>query len=344
MTVRIRPAVILVLVAACGLAVPALAQSAKPELTRVRFVVGGKAGIFYLPVTATERLGYFKDAGLDVEISDVASGARALQSIVGGSADVGTGTFDHTIQMQAQGQAVVGVVQYGNTPGFVLAMIAARAGAYQTPKDLKGMKIGVTSPGSSPHFMAAYLMVRNGLKSDDAAFIGTGATSTAVAAARRGEIDAIVSSDPMISVMQADTLVKIIFDTRTAAGTRAVYGGPLAGGIVYATQAFIDKNPRTIEATATAFVRALQWISAHSAEDIAKMMPEDFALGNPAIYLKALAAAKPGYSQDGRFIPGSVETAYEVLRLFDPAVAAAKVDLPKTHTNAFVDKALAALK
>jgi NitT/TauT family transport system substrate-binding protein len=47
----------------------------------------------------TERLGYFREAGLDVEIADVQSGARALQSLLGGSAEIGVGTFDHTIQM-----------------------------------------------------------------------------------------------------------------------------------------------------------------------------------------------------------------------------------------------------
>jgi NitT/TauT family transport system substrate-binding protein len=48
------------------------------------------------------------------------------------------------------------------------------------------------------------------------------------------------------------------------------------------------------------------------------------------------------YSPDGRFVPGAVETAYEVLKLFDPSVAGARVDLSKTYTTTFVEKALAA--
>ena len=285
-----------------GLIGAAAAQAPKPENPKVRFAVGGKAGIYYRPVTATERLGYFKDAGLDVEMLDVASGARALQSIVGGSADVGTGNLDHTLQLQAKGQTIVGVVQYGDVPGFVMAMIKSKSDAFKTPRDLKGMKIGVTSPGSATHFMAAYLMVRNGLKPDEASFIGTGATSTAVAAARRAEIDAIVSSDPMISVIDQSGLVKIIYDTRTKEGTQAVYGGPYSGGIVYVTQAYLDKNPNTVQALVTAFVRTAKWIATHSPDDIAKLMPEDFALGDPAIYRQAIAAAKPGYSSHGRFL------------------------------------------
>jgi NitT/TauT family transport system substrate-binding protein len=319
---------------------PSLAQSA-PEMPKVRLVVGGKSAIFYLPLSVTERLGYFKDAGLDVEIADVQSGARALQSLVGGSADIGVGTFDHTIQMQAKGQGVVAITQYGRYPGFVLGTIGSRSITYGGPQSLKGLKIGVTSPGSSTHFMAAYMLVRSGLKADDASFVATGVTSTAVAAARRGEIDAIVSSDPMMSLMQSEALVKVVADTRTLEGTQAVYGGPYPGGVVYTTPSFIERNPRTVQAVVTAFVRALQWMAAHPAEDIAKAMPEDHALGNPAIYVRALAASKPMYSPDGRFVPGAVETAYHVLKVFDPSVAGATVDLAKAHTSTFVEKALA---
>jgi NitT/TauT family transport system substrate-binding protein len=189
--------------------------------------------------------------------------------------------------------------------------------------------------------MAAYMLVRSGLKSDDASFIGTGVTSTAVAAARRGEIDAIVSSDPMMSLMQSDGLVAVVADTRTANGTQAVYGGPYPGGVVFATAAFIEKNPRTVQAVVTAFVRALKWMATHSAQDIAVAMPEDYALGNKDVYVRALTASKAMYSPDGRFVPGAVETAHQVLKVFDPAVANASVDLSKTHTGIFVERALA---
>jgi len=87
----------IIAVAAVALTSPAGAQD-KPEMPKVRLAVGGKSAIFYLPLSITERLGYFRDAGLEVEIADVQSGARALQSLVGGSAEVGVGTFDHTIR------------------------------------------------------------------------------------------------------------------------------------------------------------------------------------------------------------------------------------------------------
>src|SRR5437588_2860339 len=113
--------------AALMFAVPVSAQAQKPEQTKVRLAVGGKSSLYYLPLTITERLGYFKDAGLDVEISDFAGGAKSLQALIGGSADVVTGSFDHTIQMQAKNQSIVAVVQLGRFPGFALALRKEKA-------------------------------------------------------------------------------------------------------------------------------------------------------------------------------------------------------------------------
>ena len=319
----------------------AQAQSPKPELAKVRLSVGGQAALYYLPLTVTARLGYFKDAGLDVEISDLKGGSQALQALVGGSADVVTGAFDHTIQMAAKNQPIVGAVQLGRFPGFALGVVTAKAGAYKDPKDLKGMKIGVTAPGSSTHFMVMYMMARAGLKPDDASFVGVGATSTAVAAARRGEIDAIVNADPSISVMTSENLIKVVADTRTPDGTRLVYGGLYPAAVLYMPPAFAEKNPRTVQALVNAFVRTLKWIDTHSAEDIVKVMPEEYALGDKAMYTRAIDASKAMYSPDGRFTRDGAETALKVLAEFDPAVKGATINLERTFTNTFVEKAQA---
>src|SRR5258706_12204633 len=235
-------------------AVLASAQDVKPELSRVRLAVGGKPALFSLPLTVTERLGYFRDAGLEVEISDFPGGARALQALIGGSADVVTGAYDHTIQMQAKNQPIVAAAQLGEFPGYVLAVLTGKAQGYRSPADLKGMKIGVTAPGSSTQFMAQHLMVKHGLKRDDASFVGIGASASAVAAVQRGEIDAIVNVDPVINLLQSQGLIKVVADTRTLAGTRHVFGGTYPAAVLYGPGAFIPEEPRTPQALLHAFV------------------------------------------------------------------------------------------
>jgi sulfonate transport system substrate-binding protein len=316
-----------------------VAGATSAHAQKVRLAVGGQNALYYLPLTVTDRLGYFKDEGLDVEISDLAGGAKALQALIGGSADVVTGAFDHTIQMQAKGQAITAVVQLGRFPGFVMAIVGPKAASYKGPADLKGMKIGVTAPGSSTHFMVLHMMAQAGLKPDDASFLGVGAGPTAVAAAKRGEIDALVSVDPVINLLQSENAIRqVVADTRTMEGTQAVYGGPYPAAVLYLSPAYAKNHPKTVQALTNAFVRGLKWVASHKAEEIAKAMPEEYALGNMPLFIKSIRSSIPMYSPDGRFTPGSAETALKVLSEFDQSVRAANIDLKKTSTDEFLNK------
>jgi len=306
--------------------------------TKVRLAVGGQNALYYLPLTITDRLGYFKDEGLDVEISDLAGGAKALQALMGGSADVVTGAFDHTIQMQAKHQQIQAVVQLGRFPGFVLALVGAKAASYKGAADLKGMKIGVTAPGSSTHFMVLHMMAKAGLKPDDASFIGVGSGSTAVAAAKRGEIDALVSVDPVINLLEAEKLVRIAADTRTMEGTLDVYGGLYPAAVLYMQPAYAQNNPKAVQSLTNAFVRGLRFITRNTANEIAKVVPPEYALGNMDLFVRSVRSSIPMYSPDGRFSTQSAETALKVLREFDPSVRDAQIDLGATFTEAFLDQ------
>src|SRR4051812_50044165 len=84
----------------------ALAPAAHAQIERsdVHIAVGGKTALYYLPLTITERLGYFKDEGLNVRISDFAGGTRSLEAVVGRRADVGARAYEHTINMQSRRQ------------------------------------------------------------------------------------------------------------------------------------------------------------------------------------------------------------------------------------------------
>ena len=86
-------------------------------------------------------------------------------------------------------------------------------------------------------------------------------------------------------------------------------------------------------------MRGLKWVQSHTPEEIAKVMPEEFALGNKEIYIQSIKSNLPAYSPDGKFIPGAAETALKVLQAFDPNVQGKTIDLSKTYTTRFVDKA-----
>jgi len=95
------------------------AQIEKPD---VHIAVGGKVALYYLPLTITERLGYFKDEGLNVRISDFPGGTRSLEAVVGGSADVVAGAYEHTINMQSRKQHFQAFVLTGAAPQITVAI------------------------------------------------------------------------------------------------------------------------------------------------------------------------------------------------------------------------------
>jgi len=325
--------------AAATVLVPALVSAQALEKKKVTIAVGGKNLLYYLPLTVAEQKGFFKDEGLDVEIVDFAGGARALQAVVGGSADVVSGAFEHNINMQAKGQPMRAFVLQGRAPQIVLAVSTKTMPNYKAVADLKGKKIGVTAPGSSTNIMANFVLAKNGLKPADVSFVGVGASQGAVAALRSGQIDAISNLDPVMTILARSNDIKIVSDTRDVAEADKVFGGPMPAATLYAPVAFIDKNPNTVQALTNAIVRANKWIQQAGPSDIVKAVPESFLLGDRAVYIDAFLKAKPALSPDGMIPDAGPATALRALQSIDPAMQNAKIDLKSVYTNDFVKKA-----
>ena len=321
------------------LAAPAWVRAQTPEKPKTTIAVGGKNLLYYLPLTIAEQRGYFKAEGLEVTIVDFAGGARALQAVVGGSADVVSGAFEHTVNMQFKGQAMRAFALQGLAPQIVLGVNPKTMPGFKTVADLKGKKIGVTAPGSSTNVMVNFILAKAGLKPSDVSIIGVGASQGAVAAMRSGQIDAISNLDPVITLLQRSGDLKVVSDTRIVAEAEKVFGGPMPAGCFYAPQTFIDRNPNTVQALANALVRANKWIQAAGPGEIINNVPESYLLGDRAVYIDAFLAAKGALSPDGLFPAKGADTAFRALASIDPEIAKAKLDLTAVYTNDFAKKA-----
>jgi NitT/TauT family transport system substrate-binding protein len=335
---------VLALAAAAAIATAGPAFSQTLEKKSVTLGVGGKALLYYLPLTIAERKGYFKEQGLDVEISDFAGGARSLQALVGGSIDVVTGAYEHTIRMQAKGQDIRAVLELGRFPGIAVGIRKDKAAFYKSPADLKGMKIGVTAPGSSTNMLVNFLLAQAGLTPQDASFIGVGSAASAVAAIRKGELDAISHLEPVLSMLEKDGDIKIVVDTRTEEGTRALFGGSNPAAVLYMKKDFIDKNPNTTQALTNALFKALKWIETASPEEVAAAVPEEYLLGDKALYMLAVKNSKPTYSQNGIVSAAGMKSTNDMLTKFDDEMKGTTVDLAKTFDDRFAKKAAETVK
>jgi NitT/TauT family transport system substrate-binding protein len=324
---------------AASLAFPALRAQGKPEKTKISIAVGGKAAFYYLPLTITEQLGYFKAEGLEVEISDFAGGARALQAVVGGSADVVSGAYEHTINLQSKNQMFQAFVLQGRAPQIAFGVSTRNMPNYKTVADLRGKKIGVSAPGSSTNMMANLVLSRAGLKASDVSFIGVGTSAGAIAALRSGQIDAMSNTDPVMTMLEQKGDVRIISDTRTLKGTVDVFGGPMPAACLYAPLDFIQKNPGTCQALANAIVHGLKWLQTAGPGDIIKTVPENYLLGDRGLYLASFNKVRDAIALDGIIPDEGAKTALKALASFDPSIKADRIDLGKTYTNEFARRA-----
>src|SRR4051794_17012647 len=327
------------LMAAAAVAAPALRAQGKPEKSKLSIAVGGKAAFYYLPLTISEQLGYFKAEGLDVEISDFAGGAKALQALVGGSADVVSGAYEHTINMQAKNQFIRSIVLMGRAPQIAVGVSTKAVPNYRGLQDLRGKKIGVSAPGSSTNMVANLLLSRAGVKASEVSYVGVGTSASALTALRSGQIDAMSNTDPVMTMLEQKGDVRIVSDTRTLKGTQEVFGGPMPAASFYTHGDFVKAHPATCQALANAIVRGLKWLQTAGPSDIIKTVPESYLLGDRALYLASFNKVREAIAVDGVLPDEGARTALRALASFEPSVKPEKINLARTYTNEFARRA-----
>jgi len=322
------------------LALAALGVTVGGAAAKVTIAIGGAGCLCYLPTVLAEQLGEFKKAGLDVEMVNFKGGSQALTAVLGGSADVVSGYFDHCVNLAAKNQALQAFVVYDRFPGLVLVVAPKNTASISSAKDIAGKKVGVSAPGSSTHFFLTYLLSKAGVDPNSVGVVGVGLEATAVAAMEQGSVDAAVMLDPAVTLLQSKHKdLKILSDTRTQHDTLSVFGGEYPGGALYTRADWIASHPKEVQALTNAMVATLKWIHSHTAEEIMAKMPAEMVGSDKALYLAALKNTIPMYSETGRMDPKGAAAVLAVFSQSSPEVAKANIDLSKTYTNKFVDEA-----
>lgn len=322
-----------------GMAFPMLRAQPRPEKIRVSIGVGGRASFYYLPLTIAVQLGYFHAEGLDVAITDFSGGAGALQALGSGGVDVVSGAYEHTIAAQGRGQVLRSFVLQGRAPQIAVGVSTRAMPGFRRLAELRGKRIGVSSPGSSTNMVANMVLRRAGLTAADVSYVGVGTSAGALQALRTGLIDVISNVEPVMTALEQKGEVKIISDTRTLNGTQEAFGGPMPSGCLYAPAEFVQKHPGTCQALASGIVHALMWLRTAGPSDIIKTVPESYLLGDRGLYLAAFSKVREAFSLDGLMPEEGTRTALRALSALDPAVRADRILLARTFTNEFARRA-----
>ena len=319
---------------------PLSAQTRPPsQRARVVLAVDSKASFCYLPLTIAERLGYFTIEGLDVQVRELPSTTQAAQALLANEAQVLCGPFSSMLYLQARGQWLKSFVLQGRTPHVVFGVSQRSLGRYQSARDLRGRKIGVTGLGSASQWMASMVLQRAGVSDSEVQFLALVEPRAAVAALRNGQIDAICHSDLAITELEQGGDLRVVADLRTLRDSTELFGGPWASGCLSAPAAFVGANAPLIQALANGMVHALKWLQTAGPSDLIKTVPEAYFQGDRALYLAAFMRAREAWSPDGLMPEQGPATVARALGSLSESGGFGRLDLAQTFTNEFARRA-----
>ncbi|RID98498.1 ABC transporter substrate-binding protein [Simplicispira hankyongi] len=310
------------------------AQAADAPIT---IMVGGINKIIYLPAMLTEKLGYFKDAGLDVSLQSAPAGVNAENQLIAGAVQGVVGFYDHAIDLQSKGKEIEAIAVLCKVPGEVEMVSTKAAPTFKSMADAKGKTLGVTGLGSSTDFLTRYLAGRKGVASADISLLPVGAGNTFIAAIQQDRIQAGMTTEPTVSQLLKTGDAQVLVDLRTESTTQEALGGLYPAASLYVQNSWAESHKDEASKLAKAFARTMVYIHTHTAEEIADLVPRDFYGNDKALYVTALKASLPMFTTDGHMPAGGPETVLKVLATYKPQVKSANINLSKTYTNAYLD-------
>lgn len=302
-----------------------------PEVGRISVAVGGRTLLVYLPFMLATFRGAFRRQGLDVELLDLSGGTKALEALVGGGADFVSGAYEHVLMLALKGIRLKSIALQDDSFGLVIATHKTKAQPLKSAADLKGRTVGVTSPGSSSSIGLRLFLATAGLSESDVSVVGVGAGAAAVAAMTSGRIDAISNFDPVIAMLERTGAIQPLIDTRNTPDLESLYGGPIAASSVYTTEAFVRRNPATVQAVANAMHETLGWLHDASVDDIVDAVPPEFHGNDRAFYAGIVARNRAQFSADGVITLAKAEATRRAL-----GIDARKLDLNDTFDMSFM--------
>jgi sulfonate transport system substrate-binding protein len=345
-------AVVGLMVAACGGAAstsPTTVPTTAPGVTaaatdtpapppaKVTIMVGGLSKQIYLPNKLTDALGFFTEENLDVTLVDEPSGTDTETEIVAGHADIGSGSYDHTLDLQAQGKVITAVMNLLQAPGEFVMVSTAKADTIKSPTDFKGINIGVTSIGSGTHTLMRAMMVDAGLQVADANYVKAGAGDTFIAAMKQGQIDVGITTQPTVLQLETSGVGKLLVDLSKPDTTQAALGGPYPFISLWAKADWIAANHDTVQRVVNAYVKTMKWIQTHTAADVAAKLPADYSAADLPGYIQALTDSYGMFNPTGQMAPGAIESVLKINQMFKDNLT--NISLADTYTSEFVDKA-----
>jgi NitT/TauT family transport system substrate-binding protein len=204
-------------------------------------------------VYVAEELGYYKQFGVQAEITAYRGGAAAQQALAAGEADL-IDFFPPGVALAVKKGVKQKVVAAGSVAADGWHLVVLKDSPIKSVKDLAGRKVGVTAKGSTTDFFALWAAKKGGGEIQTVP-VGAGGL---IPALKGKQVDAVSMHSPLPLQLIASGEGRSIAD----------YGkeiGPSLPDVWVASQAIIDQRPKALEGALRAIFKATRYLKENRA-------------------------------------------------------------------------------
>ncbi|MBS7807367.1 ABC transporter substrate-binding protein [Variovorax sp. PCZ-1] len=321
----------------------------KPEKRNITIATTNPAALPYLPLLVAQHKGFFAQQGLELQISEQQSAARAITAVGAGQADLVCTWLENVLSASGRALGMQSFVLLGITP--MMALGVPHRPIQNQPAiglaQLRGKKIGVVALNSPTHTVALAAMRRAGLRASDLGFVSVGSPASAQAALRSGQIDALIHMDPLMLQQEQRGELHIVADLRSPPSAYDVLGMHLPSSCLAAPQDFLQRFPGTAQACSDAMLQALQWLAQASLRDMLRLqesLPENTLGMDAQSFVASFERLRLAFSSDGICAPLLASNLLQAMHDAEPALRLEKIEVLKSVNNTLAYRSLQRLK
>lgn len=221
--------------------------------------------IFYAPQYVALTQGFFKEEGLDVELSNGQGADKVMIAVLSGQVDVGFAGPEASVYVYNEGKEDNSVVFAQLTNGDGTFLMARQPNPNFKWSDLKGKTIIGGRKGGMPEVILQYVLRKNGLTPGKDVMIDTTMEFAAMPGAFiGGKDDYVIVYEPTASEMEKEGKAFIVASMGKSSGA-------VPYTAYFAKKSYLEKNPQTVQKFTNAIYKGQRWVDSHKSN---KQSPE----------------------------------------------------------------------
>jgi NitT/TauT family transport system substrate-binding protein len=317
----------------------------KPEKRSFTVATTNPAALAYLPLLIAEKRGFFAQNGMELEIVEHSSPARAMQAVGAGQADALGAWLENALSPAGRALGLQSYVLMGRAPMMALGVASKSSAApIQNLSQLRTRMLGVVALNSPTHTMALALLRHAGLRASEVRIVSVGSAASAAAALRSGQIDALMHMDPLMLQLEQRGEVQILADLRSPELCAQSLGAALPSSCLCASLEFLQRFPGLAQASADAMYQALQWLAQASLRDVLRLFPDGWPGMDMQIMVASLSRLRSAYAPEGLCEPQDIQNLWQAMLEAEPTLRLENANPLRSHSNAFMQRSAARLR